>query len=96
MIDADMKCLSIDSGMPHVEGHKDIQYQTGGDEHGILHYPESTQGVKIGQRMMVIRSHCDTTLNQYSKLYCIRNGMAEQCWPRVGAEETNSPNQPFI
>ncbi|KEI73091.1 DSD1 family PLP-dependent enzyme [Endozoicomonas elysicola] len=80
VVDAGMKCLSIDSGMPHVEGHKDIQYQTGGDEHGILHYPESNQGVKIGQRMMIIPSHCDTTLNQYSKLYGIRNGMVEQCW----------------
>ncbi len=82
VVDAGMKCLSIDSGMPHVEGHEDIQYQTGGDEHGILHFSENSQNLSlnIGDRIMMIPSHCDTTLNQFDKLYGIRDGMVEKCW----------------
>ena len=82
VVDAGMKCLSIDSGMPHVEGHADIQYQTGGDEHGILHFSENTQSLSlnIGDSIMMIPSHCDTTLNQFDKLYGIRDGMVEKCW----------------
>ncbi len=86
VVDAGMKCLSIDSGMPKVEGRDDIEYMTGGDEHGILHLCDGSGGkaLQIGDKLAVIPSHCDTTLSQFKTLYGIRNGRIEQQWEILG------------
>ncbi|AQS40318.1 putative amino acid aldolase or racemase [Shewanella psychrophila] len=84
VVDAGMKCLSIDMGMPLVEDREDIRYQTGGDEHGILHLADNHAGLAIGQRLMMLPSHCDTTLNSYSTLYGIRGDRVINSWDIAG------------
>lgn len=83
VIDAGMKCLSIDSGMPKVDGHEGIEYTTGGDEHGILNFSNASF-LKIGEKLALIPSHCDTTLNQFDVLYGIRDGIVETQWEIQG------------
>ncbi|ROR98910.1 D-serine deaminase-like pyridoxal phosphate-dependent protein [Sinobacterium caligoides] len=84
VLDAGMKCLSIDMGMPLVEGREDIRYQSGGDEHGILHLAEGEVSLTIGQRLLMLPSHCDTTLNSYQTLYGIRGDEVVQSWDIAG------------
>ena len=79
IVDAGMKCLSVDSGMPVVEGYSDIVYTTGGDEHGILSL-NGNKPLSIGDKLAIIPSHCDTTLGQFSMLYGVRNGLVETQW----------------
>lgn len=79
IIDAGMKALSIDSGMPLVKDHLAVLYRSGGDEHGILDLPSGSPW-KIGEKLLMIPSHCDTTLNQFDWLYGIRNGRVESVW----------------
>ncbi|NRD72535.1 DSD1 family PLP-dependent enzyme [Shewanella sp. VB17] len=82
--DAGMKCLSIDLGMPVVDGDSSIRYQTGGDEHGILHLSEDSRRLEIGQQIVFIPSHCDTTLNNFDILYAVRDGKVLERWSIEG------------
>ena len=84
VVDAGMKCLSIDSGMPIIEGREDITYQTGGDEHGILHLKDTNEQLEIGQQLTFIPSHCDTTLNNFDTLYGVRDGEVVEQWEIMG------------
>lgn len=84
VIGAGMKCLSIDLGMPMVEGIEGVYYQTGGDEHGILHQNEGTQPFDLGQQVILLPSHCDTTLNNFDTLYAVQGGKVIKQWPILG------------
>jgi len=84
VVDAGMKCLSVDSGMPTLEHYPEVFYRSGGDEHGILDLPEGFLKFDIGQKLMFIPSHCDTTLNQFNKLYGVRKNIIESEWDIKG------------
>ena len=34
-----------------------------------------------GERVELIPSHCDTTVNLYDRYVCVRNGVVEAVWP---------------
>ena len=61
-----------------MEGYK---YQTAGDEHGILTPEESSRELKIGEKLELYPSHCDTTINLYDTYYGIRDGEVGEIWP---------------
>lgn len=84
VIDAGLKSLSTDSGMPEAKGHSELSYRPGGDEHGILTgtNPETAQlPLAIGERIELIPSHIDTTINLHDTYYAHRNGILEAIWP---------------
>jgi D-serine deaminase-like pyridoxal phosphate-dependent protein len=82
VVDAGLKSLSTDSGMPEPKGLAGVSYRPGGDEHGILTGMESA-GVKleVGDRVELIPSHIDTTINLHDYYYAHRNGILEAIWP---------------
>ncbi|MCL9779893.1 DSD1 family PLP-dependent enzyme [Vibrio sp. S4M6] len=80
VIDAGMKCLSIDLGMPKVDGEGVIGYKSGGDEHGILSSSEGVLDLEIGQQLVLTPSHCDTTLNNFDVLYAVSDGKVVDQW----------------
>ena len=84
VIDAGMKCLSIDLGMPIVEDREGVRYQTGGDEHGILHHEEGCEIFELGQQVILLPSHCDTTLNNFDTLYAVQDGKVVSQWTIKG------------
>ena len=84
VIDAGMKSLSIDLGMPKVEGNEKLIYKTGGDEHGIIHITEGHAPLEIGQQITLLPSHCDTTLNNFTTLYAVRGGEVIEEFPILG------------
>ncbi|MFC3032736.1 DSD1 family PLP-dependent enzyme [Pseudoalteromonas fenneropenaei] len=65
VVDAGMKSLSIDLGMAQVLDDDSIRYQCGGDEHGILHLSQQSQKLRIGDKILLLPSHCDTTVNNF-------------------------------
>jgi D-serine deaminase-like pyridoxal phosphate-dependent protein len=84
VIDAGLKSLSIDSGMPEVKGWAGIQYRPGGDEHGILSWSDGTAPgalPEVGERIECIPSHIDTTINLHDSYYAYRAGRLEAIWP---------------
>jgi D-serine deaminase-like pyridoxal phosphate-dependent protein len=77
VIDAGWKALSTDAGMPEVKGRPELEYVTKGDEHGGI------DGARLipGERVELIPSHCDTTVNLYDEYVCVRKGVVEAVWP---------------
>ncbi|MFQ5912685.1 MAG: DSD1 family PLP-dependent enzyme [Nitrospinota bacterium] len=79
--DAGLKVLSTDSGMPAVVGLEGAEYQAAGDEHGkILLAPEGPQ-LRLGDKVRLLPSHCDTTINLHDTYYGVRAERVEVIWP---------------
>jgi D-serine deaminase-like pyridoxal phosphate-dependent protein len=77
VIDAGWKAISTDAGMPAVKGRPELEYESKGDEHG------GVRGARLvpGERVELIPSHCDTTVNLYDRYVCVRKGVVEAVWP---------------
>lgn len=77
VIDAGWKALSTDSGVPVVKGRPELEYAPKGDEHG------GVRGARLlpGDRIELVPSHCDTTVNLYDEYVCMRKGVVEAVWP---------------
>jgi len=84
VIDAGLKALSTDSGMPLLRDYPDVPYGRGGDEHGILTAPQIGDRLDHGSSVWLIPSHCDTTVNLYDWIVATRRGRVEGVWPLVG------------
>jgi D-serine deaminase-like pyridoxal phosphate-dependent protein len=85
VVDAGLKSLSTDSGMPEPRGLPGVTYQPAGDEHGILREedsaPSALASLSIGDRLELIPSHIDTTVNLHDVYYAHREGKLEAIWP---------------
>lgn len=83
VVDAGLKSLSIDSGMPEPKGLPNITYRPGGDEHGIVTWEHNASYVTlaVGDRIEFIPSHIDTTVNLHDYYYAYRHGRVEAIWP---------------
>ncbi len=80
VVDAGLKASSVDSGMPRVAGHEDVEYVKASDEHGVLQITGATR-FKVGDKLKLIPGHCDPTVNLYDGFVCVRNGRVEALWP---------------
>ena len=78
-IDAGLKSLTTDSGLAEC---KTLGYKYGvlGDEHGSLSWTDG-KDLKIGDRVEMIPSHIDPTINLHDFYYAHRNGTIEEIWP---------------
>jgi D-serine deaminase-like pyridoxal phosphate-dependent protein len=82
VIDAGNKSLSMDSGFAQPKNLPGWRYEPAGDEHGILTRDSSTtSSLSVGDRVELIPSHIDTTVNLHDTYMVQRDGMLEDCWP---------------
>lgn len=79
-IDSGLKTLTTDSGLAEC---KDPRYThvNLGDEHGSLRWEEGTPVLQIGDKVEMIPSHIDPTINLHNYYYAYRNGVVEEIWP---------------
>jgi D-serine deaminase-like pyridoxal phosphate-dependent protein len=80
-IDAGLKSLTTDSGLAEC---KTLGYEYGvlGDEHGSLKWEEGkTAELRIGDRVEMVPSHIDPTVNLHDVYYAHRKGVIEEIWP---------------
>ncbi len=83
--DAGTKSLSVDSGPPSLSGVTGCDYAMGGDEHGkILLKEGSNVSFKLGQKVRVVPSHCDTTVGLHDWYVGFRGDRVEAVWPIAG------------
>lgn len=80
VIDAGFKSLSTDSGNAELKALPGITYRPAGDEHGILESTTASLSLNIGDRVELIPSHIDTTVNLHDYYYCHRGGKIENIW----------------
>jgi D-serine deaminase-like pyridoxal phosphate-dependent protein len=78
-IDAGLKSLTTDSGLAE---SKTVGYAYGvlGDEHGSLSWTDGPD-LDIGDRIEMVPSHIDPTINLHDVYYAHRKGVIEEIWP---------------
>ena len=81
VVDAGLKALSVDKGMPRVHGRADVEFQRASDEHGVLRVGSGGPGLRLGDRVWLIPGHCDPTINLYDWYVAVRGGRVEALWP---------------
>lgn len=79
VIDAGLKSLTTDSGLAEPKDRK-LTYTHNGDEHGSIIWTEGP-GLNIGDRIEMIPSHIDPTVNLHDFYYAHREGIIEEIWP---------------
>jgi D-serine deaminase-like pyridoxal phosphate-dependent protein len=61
-----------------------VSYRWAGDEHGVLQLKEPSRDIKLGDKVLLIASHCDPTVNLYDQYYVARGETVEEVWPVSG------------
>lgn len=84
-IDAGLKSLTTDSGLAEAK-EPGYTYGVLGDEHGSLSWGEgaASRPLDVGDRVEMIPSHIDPTINLHDVYYAHRGGVIEEIW-RVDA-----------
>ncbi len=81
ILDAGLKALSVDCGMPVVSGMPDVEYIRAADEHGKLSLHDPQRALEVGTKVRLIPGHCDPTVNLYDWFVGYRNNRVEALWP---------------
>jgi D-serine deaminase-like pyridoxal phosphate-dependent protein len=84
VVDVGWKSASSDSGTPAISDRPGLSFEFAGDEHGIVRSAGAPLDLQLGERIELIPSHCDTTVNLYDAFAVHRNGTLEATWPIVG------------
>src|SRR5262249_39326370 len=64
VVDAGLKALGLDSGMPLVWNGPELTFAGAADEHGRLVVAEGAQAIR-GERIRLVPGHCDPTVDCY-------------------------------
>jgi 3-hydroxy-D-aspartate aldolase len=81
VLDAGLKALAVDSGMPTVWQRPDIQYVGASDEHGKLAVGSETAAPRLGEKLRLVPGHCDPTVDKFDWYVGVRGGRVECLWP---------------
>jgi 3-hydroxy-D-aspartate aldolase len=81
IVDAGMKTLTHEFGLPRFKGRDDLELLGLSEEHGTVKLNDPSTALKPGDKLEIIPSHGDTTLNIHDYYYGVRNGRVEAVWP---------------
>lgn len=84
IIDAGLKTVTKEFGLPLVKGIEGAKLTRLSEEHGNLDVRKSEIELKRGDKIELIPTHCCTTINLHDKFYGIRNGRLETIWDITG------------
>lgn len=82
VVDAGLKTLSDDSGPARLLDAPGWSYKNAGDEHGALTAAASSERRKleVGDRVTLVPSHIDTTINLHELIYAHRDREIQAQW----------------
>lgn len=79
VVDAGLKALSVDSGLPVVFGRDDLECLNCSDEHAVIRDPGAVLG--INEQVKLVPGHCDPTCNLHDWYVGVRGNKVEVVWP---------------
>ena len=80
VVDAGLKALAVDSGLPLVWERPGLTYAGASDEHGKLTCaPGAAPG--LGEKLLLVPGHCDPTVDRYDWYVGVRAGRVACLWP---------------
>jgi len=80
-VDAGYKAFASDTVHPQFRDIEGVKFHWGGDEHGIIELGNPSRSINLGDKLPMITSHCDPTVNLYDYYFPYRQGMVEEIWP---------------
>jgi D-serine deaminase-like pyridoxal phosphate-dependent protein len=81
IIDAGMKAITKEHGLPQVVGIEGTELFALSEEHGRITLNGTAQDLKIGEKIELLPSHGCTTINLHDRFYGVRKGKVEVIWP---------------
>ena len=81
VVDAGLKALAFDSGLPLVWQRPDWRYVGASDEHGKIEVPPEAAAAKLGEKLRLVPGHCDPTVDRHEWYVGVRRGRVECVWP---------------
>jgi D-threonine aldolase len=86
ILDAGLKALAVDSGMPLPWKLPGAVYHRPSDEHGVLDLSSSPVRPKRGEKVLLVPGHCDPTVNLHDWYVGVRGfgsekARVESLWP---------------
>ncbi len=83
VVDAGLKAVSVDSGLPLVHDRQRVNYVGASDEHGQLDTAQADDALALGDKIKLVPGHCDPTVNLYDWFVGYRCDRVESIWPIV-------------
>lgn len=83
-VDAGIKSFATDTVAPSPAEDAGMKYRFAGDEHGVLLLDGANRKVALGDRIKILVSHCDPTINLYDFLVPYRGKEVSELWPIAG------------
>ncbi len=80
VVDAGLKALAADSGMPLLWQRPGVSYAGASDEHGKLRCDRGAARL-LGEKLLLVPGHCDPTVDRYDWYVGVRGGRVECLWP---------------
>ena len=82
VVDAGLKSLAVDSGLPAVwPPGSGLVYRAANDEHGIVVATDGAPLPMLGTVLQLVPGHCDPTLNLHDEIVAFRGDTVEAVWP---------------
>ncbi|MCC6546823.1 DSD1 family PLP-dependent enzyme [Candidatus Sumerlaeota bacterium] len=81
VIDAGLKALTFESGMPLIWERQGVTYIDPSCEHGQLKIKAGVDAPALGEKLRVVPSHCDPCVDRFDWYVGVRNGVVECVWP---------------
>lgn len=78
-LDAGLKAFSTDSGLP-APAFAGWRVSNVSDEHTVLHRIGAGPPLTLGDKVLLIPSHCDPTVNLHDWIVAVRQGRVEGLW----------------
>jgi D-serine deaminase-like pyridoxal phosphate-dependent protein len=79
-LDAGLKAFSTDSGLP-APALSGWQATNISDEHTVLHRIDAGPPLRLGDKVLLVPSHCDPTVNLHEWIVAVRQRAVEGLWP---------------
>jgi D-serine deaminase-like pyridoxal phosphate-dependent protein len=81
VVDAGVKSIGVDAGLPTVTDLEGAEYTRASDEHGAIKLASATRRLRLGDKLQLIPGNCDPTVNLYDGYVVTRAGHVEALWP---------------
>jgi D-serine deaminase-like pyridoxal phosphate-dependent protein len=81
VLDAGLKSTTVECGLPRLHERPGLTYVAANDEHGVVRVAADAATPALGEKLLLVPSHCDPTFNLHDTLVATRGGVVEGIWP---------------
>jgi D-serine deaminase-like pyridoxal phosphate-dependent protein len=78
IVDAGVKALSGERGMPSVKAMQGLRLKALHAEHGVIEIQDASESVEVGDKIELWVRYHDGTINLHRRAFGIRNGAVEE------------------